>query len=118
MASKLFGGLNLADVARQVKEKAAPSPYESSPTGPRAPAAELALTGRTSPMAERTNVFSVDPRRCRPWKFHNRTTGSWYTKEGCQDLIDSMPRDGQMEPALGRRLANDPDFDFELIYGL
>jgi ParB/RepB/Spo0J family partition protein len=117
MASKLFGGMNLSEVAKQIKEKGDPSPYESSPTGPRVPAAELALTGRTSPMAERTNVFSVDPKRCRPWKFHNRT-GGWYTKEACQDLIDSMPRDGQMEPALGRKLVGDANFDFELIYGL
>jgi ParB family transcriptional regulator, chromosome partitioning protein len=117
MASKLFGGMNLSDVARQIKDKGAPSPYESSPTAPRAPAAELALTGRTAPMAERTNVFSVDPKRCRPWEFHNRTS-AWYTKEMCQDLIDSMPRDGQMEPALGRKLIGDADFDYELIYGL
>jgi ParB family chromosome partitioning protein len=117
MASKLFGGMNLSEVAKQIKEKGDPSPYESSPTGPRVPAAELALTGRTSPMAERTNVFSVDPKRCRPWKFHNRT-GAWYTKEACQDLIDSMPRDGQMEPALGRKLSGDANFDFELIYGM
>jgi len=117
MASKLFGGMNLSEVAKQIKEKGDPSPYETSPTGPKAPAAELALTGRTAPMAERTNVFSVDPKRCRPWRFHNRTS-AWYTKEACQDLIDSMPRDGQMEPALGRKLVGDADFDFELIYGL
>ena len=117
MASKLFGGMNLSEVAKQIKEKGDPSPYESSPTGPRAPAAELALTGRTSPMAERTNVFSVDPKRCRPWKFHNRSNAT-LTKEGCQDLIDSLPRDGQLEPALGRKLVGDADFDYELIYGL
>ena len=84
MASKLFGGINLSDIAKQVKEKADPSPYESSSTRPRVAAAELALTGRTSPMLERTNVLSVDPKRCRPWKFHNRTS-AWYTKEACQD---------------------------------
>jgi ParB family chromosome partitioning protein len=117
MASKLFGGVNLSDVAKQIKEKGDPSPYVNSPASPKVPAAELALTGRTSPMAERTNVFSVDPKRCRPWQFHNRSN-AWYTKEGCQDLIDSMPRDGQMEPALGRKIVGDPEFDFELIYGL
>jgi ParB family transcriptional regulator, chromosome partitioning protein len=117
MASKLFGGMNLADVARQVKEKAAPSPYESSPTRPRVPAAELALTGRTSPMAERTSILSVDPKRCRPWKYHNRSN-AWYTKERCQDLIDSVVKDGQLEPALARKITGDGDFDFELIYGM
>jgi ParB family chromosome partitioning protein len=117
MASKLFGGVNLSDVAKQIKEKGDPSPFESSPAGPRSPAAELALKGLTSPMAERTNVFSVDPKRCRPWKFHNRSN-VWYTKEGCQDLIDSLVKDGQVEPALGRKIVGDPDFEFELIYGL
>ena len=117
MASKLFGGLNLSDVAKQIKEKGDPSPYENSPTRPVVPAAELALTGRTSPMAERTNIFSVDPKRCRPWKYHNRST-AWYTKERCQDLIDSIVKDGQLEPALARKVSGDPDFDFELIYGM
>jgi ParB family transcriptional regulator, chromosome partitioning protein len=117
MASKLFGGMNLSDVAKQIKEKADPSPYVNSPTRPKVPAAELALTGRTSPLVERTNVLSVDPKRCRPWKYHNRST-AWYTKERCPDLIDSIVKDGQLEPALGRKLNGDPDFDFELIYGM
>jgi ParB family chromosome partitioning protein len=117
MASKLFGGMNLSEVAKQIKEKGDPSPYESSPTRPRVPAAELALTGRTLPLAERTSILSVDPKRCRPWKFHNRS-GVWFSKEGCQDLIDSIVKDGQLEPALARKLSGDPNFDFELIYGL
>jgi ParB family transcriptional regulator, chromosome partitioning protein len=117
MASKLFGGIKLSEVAKQIKEKGDPSPYESSPARPVMPAAELALTGRTSPMAERTSILSVDPKRCRPWKFHNRSNTS-LTKEGCQDLIDSIPRDGQLEPALARKTGGDPDFDFELIYGM
>jgi ParB family transcriptional regulator, chromosome partitioning protein len=117
MASKLFGGVNLSEVAKQIKEKGDPSPYESSPARPRVPAAELALTGRTSPMAERTNVLSVDPKRCRPWKYHNRSS-SWYTKDRCQDLIDSVVKDGQLEPALARKVTGEADFDFELIYGM
>ncbi len=117
MASKLFGGVNLLDVAKQIKEKGDPSPYENSPARPKVPAAEAALTGRMMPMAERTNVLSVDPKRCRPWKYHNRTN-AWYTKDRCQDLIDSIVKDGQLEPALARKLNGDPDFDFELIYGM
>jgi ParB/RepB/Spo0J family partition protein len=117
MASKLFGGVNLSDVAKQVKERAEPSPYVNSPAKPRLAAAELALTGRTTPTFERENILSADPKRCRPWKYHNRSN-AWYTKERCQDLIDSIPRDGQREPALARKLNGDPDFDFELIYGM
>ena len=111
MASKLFGGINLSEVAKQIKETAAPSPYEKSAARPVVPAAELALTGRTSPMAERTNVFSVDPKRCRPWKFHNRSA-AWYSKDRCQDLIDSIVKDGQLEPALARKITGEAVFDY------
>ena len=62
-------------------------------------------------------MLSVDPKRCRPWRYHNRSD-AWYTKERCQDLIDSIVKDGQLEPALARKLAGDADFDFELIYGM
>ncbi len=117
MASKLFGGVNLSEVAKQVKEKADPSPYLTSPTRPRVPAAELAWTGRVPSTFDRENILSVDPKRCRPWKYHNRSN-AWYTKDRCQDLIDSIVKDGQLEPALARKLSNDPNFDFELIYGM
>src|SRR3984957_10187431 len=117
MASKLFGGVNLSDLAKQVKQKAEPSPYVNSPARPRLAAAELALTGRTAPTYERENVLSVDPKRCRPWKYHNRGI-AWYTKDRCQDLIDSIVKDGQLEPALARKLSGEADFDFELIYGM
>jgi ParB family chromosome partitioning protein len=117
MASKLFGGVNLGDVARQVKDRAEPSPLVNSPVRPIVPAAELALKGRSASSFERENILSVDPKRCRPWKYHNRTS-AWYTKERCEDLIDSMPRDGQSEPAMARKLAGEADFDFELIYGM
>jgi ParB/RepB/Spo0J family partition protein len=117
MASRLFGGTRLTDIAKEVKERVATAPAEQPLRQARVPAAELALSGRSAPTMERENILSVDPKRCRPWKYHNRSN-AWYTKEGCQDLIDSIPRDGQSEPALGRRLQGDPNFDFELIYGL
>jgi ParB family transcriptional regulator, chromosome partitioning protein len=117
MASKLFGGLNLSDVAKQVKERAEPSPYQNSAAKPRLAAAELALTGRSTPTFERENILSVDPKRCRPWKYHNRSV-TWFTKDRCQDVIDSIVKDGQLEPALARKLTGDANFDFELIYGM
>lgn len=118
MASKLFGGANLSDIARSVKDRAEPSPFEkASSARPILPAAELALSGRTSPDLERENIFLVDPKRVRPWKHHNRTE-AWYTRERCQDLIDSIAKDEQQEPALARRLKGDPAFDYELIYGM
>ncbi len=115
--SRLFGGLNLKDVAAQVKDRGEGSPLERSPAQPTLPAAELALKGRSMPALERENILSVDPRRCRPWKYHNRTD-AWYTRERCQDLIDSIAKDGQLEPALARKVSGDPNFDFELIFGM
>lgn len=115
--SKLFGGLNLKDVASQVKEKGEPSPLEKSPAQPQLAAAELALKGRMQPAMAREAILSVDPTRCRPWKYHNRTT-AWYTRERCQDLIDSIAKDGQLEPALARRVIGDAKHDFELIFGM
>src|SRR5690348_14366008 len=99
MASKLFGGTNLSDIARSVKDQpeSKSTPFERPPVRPILPAAEMAITGRTLPPLERENIFSVDPKRVRPWRFHNRTD-SWYTRERCQDLIDSIARDEQQVP--------------------
>lgn len=118
MVSKLFGGANLSEIARSVKERAEPSPLDKpAAVRPVVPAAELALRGRVAPELERENIFTVDPKRVRPWAYHNRTA-AWYTRERCQDLIDSIAKDGQQEPALARRLKGEPDFDYELIYGM
>lgn len=118
MASKIFGGANLSDIARSVKERAEPSPFEK-PTAARPvlATAEMAITGRLVPALERENIFAVDPRRCRPWKYHNRTA-AWYTRERCIDLIESIAKDGQQEPIVARKLVGDPNFDYELIYGM
>jgi ParB family chromosome partitioning protein len=115
--SRLFGGVNLKDVATQVRERGEGSPLEKSSAQPTLAAAELALKGRSMPSLERENIHAVDPKRCRPWKFHNRTD-AWYTRERCQDLIDSIAKDGQLEPALARRLEGEKDYDFELIFGM
>ncbi len=117
-SSRLFGGTNLSDIARSVKERGDASPFDKpNAAKPVLAAAELALTGRSTPPVQRENVLSVDPRRVRPWKYHNRTE-AWYTKERCQDLIDSIAKDGQQEPAVARKLTGDPSADYELIYGM
>jgi len=118
MASKLFGGTNLSDIARSVKERGDTSPFDKPGAArPVLPAAELALTGRATSDLQRENIYLVDPKRVRPWAHHNRSA-VWYTRERCQDLIDSIAKDEQQEPALARRLKGDPDFDYELIYGM
>ncbi len=119
MASKLFGGIAPSDIARSVKERAEPSPFERGIVSARPvlPAAEMALTGRVAVAREMENIFSVDPKRVRPWKFHNRTA-HWYTKERCQDLCESIAKDGQQEPVVARKISGDLAFDYELIYGM
>jgi len=59
----------------------------------------------------------LDPQRCRIWRGNARNyTGLTY--ERCKDLIDSMIAEGgQKVPALVRKLKNDPDYDYEVIYG-
>jgi ParB family chromosome partitioning protein len=117
-SSRLFGGANLSDIARSVKERGEASPFDKPDAAkPTLAAAELALTGRTAPAIQRDNILSVDPKRVRGWKHHNRKA-VWYTKERCQDLIDSIAKNKQEQPALARKLMGDPTADFELIYGM
>lgn len=82
------------------------------------PAADLAKQGHSTVQGDRTTTFMVDPKRCRGWKHYNRKGPSWYTRERCADLIESIPRDGQQVEALARQLSDDPDYDYELIYGM
>ena len=118
MASKLFGGTNLSDIARAVKDRGDTSPFDKPGAArPILPSAELALAGRAASELQRENVYLVDPKRVKPWAHHNRSA-VWYTRERCQDLIDSIAKDEQQEPVLARKLKGDPNFDFELIYGM
>lgn len=60
--------------------------------------------------------YSVDPRRCRMWSYHNRLQ-NYITRENTAELIESIRINGQRQPALARELRDDPDYDYELIYG-
>ena len=114
--SKLFGGLKLTDIAASVPEKPEAAAERVLPRSS-LPTAELGLRGRTQLNLERESIYAVDPKRCRPWKYHNRSN-AWYTTERCADLISSIAKDGQREPALARRLEGEPDYDYEIIYGM
>jgi ParB family chromosome partitioning protein len=50
------------------------------------------------------------------WDLHDRLS-SHITEESCRAEIESVERHGQLVPALGRPLIEDPTHDFELIYG-
>ena len=116
-SKRLFGGTRLADIANAAKGRGEQPGLERPGSRAVLPTAELALQGRTSPGLTRETILSVDPKRCRAWRYHNRTS-AWYTRERCEDLIQSIPKDGQQEPALARKLSADPEHDYELIYGM
>lgn len=59
----------------------------------------------------------VDPARCRIWDGHNRNYSA-LNETNCADLIESMRGQGRQEmPAIVRRVAGDPDHEFEVICG-
>ena len=64
-----------------------------------------------------TQMQTVDPMRCTPWKYHNRDV-AWLTRDRCLDLIVSIQKNGQIEPAIVRRINDDPRYDFEIICGV
>lgn len=68
-------------------------------------------------LARKLPVLEIEPSKCRPWRHHNRDAG-WLTPESCGDLISSISSHGQQEPSLVRKLENDPDYDYEIIYGV
>lgn len=61
-------------------------------------------------------ITAVNPFRCRMWSLHDRFEAH-ITEESCRAEIESFERHGQLVPALGRALPDDPDYDVELIYG-
>ena len=62
------------------------------------------------------SIVAVNPFRCRVWHLHDRLE-EHITEESCREEIESFLGNGQMIPALGRRLRNDKDHDIEIICG-
>ena len=83
------------------------------------PAANLhsGTTSISTQNIRRLPAMEIDPSKCKPWKYHNRDA-EWLNKENCSDLIKSLESNGQIEPGLVRKIANDPNYDYEIIYGV
>ncbi len=62
-------------------------------------------------------MIEIDPERCRPWSYHNRDQ-AWLTRERCVDLIDSIQKNGQIEPVIVRALESGSGKYFEIIAGV
>jgi ParB family chromosome partitioning protein len=60
--------------------------------------------------------MSISPFRCRMWSLHDRAD-EYITEETCREEILSFAKHGQLVPALGRSLHQDPTHDVELIFG-
>jgi ParB family chromosome partitioning protein len=59
----------------------------------------------------------VDPFRCRIWKLNDRIE-DYVTETSCRAEIESMAREGQLVPVIGRAIEGDPDFDIEVVCGM
>lgn len=58
----------------------------------------------------------ISPFRCRIWTQHSRPDEQ-LTDQACRSLRESIARNGQHQPALGRPVTDDPDYDIEIICG-
>lgn len=58
----------------------------------------------------------VRPFRCRVWTQHSRPEEQ-LTDDACKSLRESIEKNGQHQPALGRPVSEDPDCDIEIICG-
>jgi ParB family transcriptional regulator, chromosome partitioning protein len=63
-----------------------------------------------------SSIISADPFKCRLWSLHDRFS-SEINEHTCKAEIESISMHGQFVPALGRRIADDPNYEIELIYG-
>ncbi len=74
------------------------------------------LIGVLGGKTESEVIREVETKRCRLWERHNRLY-DLLTLEDCQDLVDSIRAEGQIEPVVARKLRDDPEYDFEIIAG-
>ncbi len=58
----------------------------------------------------------VSPFRCRVWTQHSRPEEQ-LTDHACKSLRKSIEKNGQHQPALGRPVTDNPDYDVEIICG-
>lgn len=62
------------------------------------------------------SIVTVDPFRCRLWEMNGRIK-AYVNETSCHAEIESIAREGQLVPVLGRPVHGTPDFDIEVICG-
>lgn len=93
-------------------------------TASRLPPRTGILSGRENRLAALATGSSVtrvhelvDPARCRIWAGHNRDY-TVLSETACSDLLESLKAQGRQEvPAIVRRVADDPQHDYEVVCG-
>lgn len=83
---------------------------------PSIPAAD-AVHGSDTSINKKMPFKEIEPSRCRPWRHHNRSK-LWLNDQKCGTLIESIKNEGQRQMGLVRPLVGDPDYDYEIIYGV
>jgi len=78
--------------------------------------AETPDSGQSATPESRGERRLVSPFRCRVWTQHSRPEEQ-LTEHACKSLRESIAKNGQHQPALGRPVTDDPDYDVEIICG-
>ena len=101
------------DPASSAEDARPPTPGLGPPLLTRTNSLERIASGELKQVTQ----IRVDPTRCRIWEGNGRNYAA-LSFERCQDLIGSIIAEGgQKVPALVRKLKNDPQHDYEVIYG-
>src|SRR3990167_7810691 len=58
-------------------------------TSARIPAVDIGSSKVNTAVVSNKKVLSIDPKRCRPWRLHNRRD-SWLNEASLQSLADSI----------------------------
>lgn len=90
---------------------------QSSILEPHIPAADIGTNRVNNATSRNMKVLNIDPARCRPWKYHNRKS-TWLSEVNLASLIESIKIDDQQQFGLVRKIDDDPNYDYEIIFGL
>ncbi len=112
LKDRLAKQLKQTDEQPQSERSSAAAPHTITPI----PTVD-AMHGTNTSITKKLNYLELDPERCRPWKYHNRSH-NWFGREEQASLNESIRRDGQQQLGLVRIIENDPNYNHEIIYGL
>ena len=76
------------------------------------------LTDRLSELEEEIgknkDIINIDPKKCRNWKYSDRND---FEMGDIEDLAEDIRKNGQLQPAIVRKINTDLNYDYEIIAG-